>query len=226
MSMQARTIGKSLLCVAVGLTLVHVVCMVVWYKGVYPFDRWAYVAMFDLDREQSFGTWFSTMILIFASLLTLFHARNSGSTSGRMHIYWWLLGIGFILLSMDEVVGLHETVNAVIRDSRWTTFGAILVLSMGVCFLPLLLILPTRTRLLFLMAGVVYAGGAVGIEWLTWWHEDNNQLDTLAYTLWTALEEFMEMTGIILYIYALLAHIADIREETRLQLDFRPPSVS
>ena len=96
----------------------------------------------------------------------------------------------------------------------------------GSFFLPLLLILPTRTRLLFLMAGVVDTGGAVGIEWSTWRHEDNNQLDTLAYNLWTALEEFMEMTGIILYIYALLAHIVDIREETRLQLDFRPPSVS
>lgn len=34
------------------------------------------------------------------------------------------------------------------------------------------------------------------------------------------------MTGIILYIYALLAHIVDIREETRLQLDFRPSPVS
>jgi hypothetical protein len=182
--------------------------------------------MFNLDQEQGFGTWFSTMILIFASLLTLFQARNFSSTSGRMHIYWWLLGIGFILLSLDEVVGLHETVNTVIQNSRWTTFGAILVLSMGVFFLPLLLILPTRTRLLFLMAGVVDTGGAVGIEWSTWRHEDNNQLDTLAYNLWTALEEFMEMTGIILYIYALLAHIVDIREETRLQLDFRPSSVS
>jgi hypothetical protein len=74
------------------------------------------------------------MILIFAPLLTLFQARNCGSTSGRMHIYWWLLGIGFILLSMDEIVGLHETVNTVIRNVRWTTFGAILVLSMGVFF--------------------------------------------------------------------------------------------
>ena len=194
--------------------------MVIWYKDLLPIDDRLYISFFDLDEEEAFGTWFSALILFFAGLLSLFQARYPGTAPNRWHFCWWLLGIGFCMLSLDEVAGFHEFINTVVEDTHWTTYGAMLVLVAGIAFLPFTLALPKRTRTLFIIAGVIYVGGAIGVEWGTIWHEDNDLLDTLGYNLWTAVEEFMEMTGVILFIYALLAHIAHNREGARLQLEF------
>jgi hypothetical protein len=213
-------VGKLLLWIAIGLTLAHVISMFGWYKDLLPIDDWLYISFFDLDEEESLGTWFSTIILLIAGLLSMFQARYCITRIGRWHFCWWLLGIGFCILSLDEVAGFHEFVNTVVEDTHWTTFGAMLVVTLGFVFLPFLMSLPTRTRVLLLVSGAVYVGGAIGVEWATIWYEDNDQLETLTYNLWNALEEFMEMAGVILYIYALLAHITGDRKEAVLKLRF------
>ena len=219
-SIEANTIGKFLLWIAVGLTIMHVVCMVGWYQDLLPIDDWLYISFFDLDEEESLGTWFSTLILFIAGLFSLFQARFPGTPGDRWHFCWWLLGIGFFVLSLDEVAGFHEFVNTVVEDTHWTTYGAILVVLTAAALMPFILSLPPTTRWMFLLSGGIYVGGAIGVEWATIWHQDNDQLDTLGYNLWTAVEEGMEMLGVILYIYALLTHIADNREGARLQLEF------
>jgi hypothetical protein len=218
--MQAGRFSRFLLWIAIGLTVTHVVCMIAWYKHMLPFDDWLYISFFDLDEEESIGTWFSAIILLLAGLLSMLHARYPVTKMKRWHFCWWLLGIGFCVLSLDEIAGFHEFVNTVIEDTHWTTYGAILVVTMGFILLPFILNLPKRTSILFLVSAVIYVGGAIGVEWATIWYEDHSQLDTLAYNLWNALEEFMEMSGIILYIYALLAHIRNTREGAGIQLVF------
>lgn len=116
--------------------------------------------------------------------------------------------IGFHILSIDEVVGLHEYVNTLTEDTTWTTYGAIIVLIIGLANLPFLARLPSRTRNLFIIAGAIYVGGALGVERATDWYDEHDLMNTLAYNLWTAVEECMEMSGIVLFIFALLEHIA------------------
>ena len=53
----------------------------------------------------------------------------------------------------------------------------------------------------------VFLGGAVGVEMSTDWYDDQGLLNTLAYNLWTAVEEGMEMGGVVLFIYALLRYM-------------------
>ncbi|MEO1924883.1 MAG: hypothetical protein ABGY08_02655 [Gammaproteobacteria bacterium] len=219
-SVKAHTVGEFLLWIAIVLTLVHIACMVAWYENLLPIDDWLYLSFFDLDEEESLGTWFSAIILLIAGLLSLFQAGYAITRIRHWHFFWWLLGVGFCLLSLDEVVAFHEFVNTIVEDTHWTTFGAVLVVAVGFVFLPFILVLPLRTRLLFLVSGVLYVGGAIGVEWATIWYEDNDLLDTLAYNLWNALEEFLEMTGVILYIYALLAYITGDRQSATLHLRF------
>ncbi|MFP8877143.1 MAG: hypothetical protein VCB99_09590 [Myxococcota bacterium] len=64
--------------------------------------------------------------------------------------------------------------------------------------------LPSKIRFLFILAALIYVGGAVGVERATDWYDVHDLLDTLAYNLWTAVEETMEMAGVIVFIYALL----------------------
>jgi hypothetical protein len=46
------------------------------------------------------------------------------------------------------------------------------------------------------------------LERATDWYETARLLNTLKYNLLTALEEAMEMGGVILFLYALLGHMA------------------
>ena len=202
----ART-TRALLWIASGLALLHATAMVLWFTDTLPVNRWLYIAVFDLDEEESIGTWFSTLILFGAGALTILAGRLSSHDDRRWARHWTLLGAGFVLLAVDEVAGFHETVNTLVRSTHWTAFGAGVVALSGLAFLPFLRGLPRRTRNMFIVAGAVYVGGAVGVEAATIYHERNDLLNTLGYNLWTAVEEFMEMAGVILFIRALLSHV-------------------
>lgn len=202
-----RAVSWCLLTTALILTLLHVIAMLVWYLDLLPLDDWLYISFFDLDEEESIGTWFSTLLLFMAGLLSLLQARFLQGSGDRWGLCWQLLGIGFFILSLDEVAGFHEFVNTIAEETHWTTYGIALALVVGVLFLPFLMALPVRTRMLLLLSGAVYLGGAIGVERATIWHEVNDELDTLAYNLTTALEEFMEMAGVIMYIAIVLSQM-------------------
>jgi hypothetical protein len=212
--------GLFLLLIAAGLTAAHVASVVIWYRDLLPIDEWLYFSFFDLDEEESIGTWYSALILFAAGRLALLQARYARSGSQGWYSWWLLMAIGFHLLSLDEVAGFHEFVNTMVEDTHWTTYGAIIALVVATAYLPFLWALPARTRWLFIISGCIYIGGAVGVEWATIWYEENDQLNTLAYNLWNAVEESMEMTGVILFIYALLGHIAANPKTTFLKVRF------
>ena len=191
------------------LAFLHVLAVVAYYQDFISGDSWIHIAFFDLDEEEGFGTWFSTMLLMMASLLLALQGHICKKHSNRWWPWWLALSIGFLILSIDEVVGLHEYVNTVVEDTRWTTFGFGLVLVVALAYLPFLRALPPRSRYLFVLAGMFYVGGAMGVEWATGWYEDNDLLDTLVYNLWTAVEEVLEMFGVTLFIYAVIGHIRD-----------------
>lgn len=216
-SLEAPKVGVKLLLAASILTGLHVITMCLWFNDVLPLDHWWQIAPFDLDEEESFGTWYSVMLLLAAGQLLLLQARLTCQRGMPRSVWWLMLGLGFHLLSIDEVVGIHEYIGTVFEDTSWTTFGGAIVLMVAFVYLPFLAALPARTRYLFVIAGAIYVGGAMGVERATDWYDVNDLLNTLAYNLWTAVEEFLEMSGIILFIYALLDHLA--RQK-------KPPSVS
>ena len=176
-------------------------------KEALDFEYWQ-VAIFDLDEEESFGTWFSTAILLSASVLSLLVAASLRSAADSMHRWWAMLGLGFGLLSIDEVVGLHELFNTLNDDVPWTTAGFTLFVLAGFCFLPFLWHYRWRSSGLFVVAGVIYASGAIGVE-----RYSGTDINSLGYNMLTGLEEGLEMLGVIIVIYALLDVIRGIEAE-------------
>lgn len=118
-------------------------------------------------------------------------------------MYWTILAIGFHIMSIDEVVGLHEWLNSALEDILWTKIAMIGVGIVGLAFIPFLIKLDPYERQWFLIAGIIYLGGAVGIETATEHYKDNDMLNTLPYNLWTCTEEALEMLGIVLFNYIL-----------------------
>ncbi len=200
-------VARTLATVAATLVLIHLIAMQVNFnpalglKEHFGIEYW-HVAILDLDEEESFGTWFSSGILAFAGLLLLVEARAARAGEDRWHRWWGVLAVGFFFLSMDEVVGVHEYVNTLLEETPWTVFGAVILAVVGLAYLPFLWHHRGRTALLFVAAGAVYGGGAVGVE-----HFTGADVNSLHYNMWTALEEGMEMAGVILFIYALLDHL-------------------
>jgi hypothetical protein len=204
-ALEPRRVGLWLAGFALGLAFCHIVTVVWHYE--YSELPWAFRGLFDLDEEESFGTWFSSGLLLLAGLSSMLCARRAGQTGQAMRLQWWCLGFGFVLLSVDEVAGMHESVNSV-TEMSWAIPGGILAVVIGLAYLPFLFRLPRPIAVLFLVAGTIYVGGAVGVELATEGYLERDELDTVEYNLTTALEEWMEMTGVVLFLYAVLRHLS------------------
>ena len=61
--------------------------------------------------------------------------------------------------------------------------------------------------MLFVVGGIMFLGGAVGIELHVEWYNEINYTDSLPYMLWTIVEEGLEMFGVIVFIYALVSYM-------------------
>jgi len=226
-SPSARGFSLKLAAIAALLTLLHVVMWWVYYTTPYLRGHEAWTSMFDLDTEQGFGTWFSAGILLIASILTLSVSARRSMREDAWNLWWWILGAWLMFLSIDEVAGIHESLNS--EESfraiwgLWTTAGLAIVVVLGIGFLPFMWRLPRRTRWWFVAASLVYFGGALGVERYTLRFERLNQLNTLPYDLWNGLEESMEMGGVIMYLYALLRYMADDKTgRARVEIEPRP----
>lgn len=168
---------------------------------------WVIRQLFDVDEENNIPTWFSSANLMLTAALTLVLAMGKWQHRDRWRIHWMILGWGFLFLSLDEMAGLHESLNSV-AEASWAVYALPLVLVLAIVFFRFLYFLPSRTATLFILSGLLFLGGAVGVELYTEPYLHNGELNTLAYNLWTPVEEGMEMFGVILYQYALLDYMA------------------
>lgn len=178
---------------------VHVSLMCLHYR-VFEVP-WYLRQIFDVDEEDSFPTWYSAFALLLTAAVLGVNARRLKGTAHRWH--WLGLAVGFVLLSIDEIAGVHETINSLTKES-WAVPGMILVALIAGAYLPFLARLDRRTAIQFVIGGAVFVGGAIGVEYYTEPYLKNDELNTLAYNLWTALEEGMEMSGVLIFLQALL----------------------
>lgn len=90
----------------------------------------------------------------------------------------------------------------------WVIPGAIFVGACLLVYVKFLSDLPAKTRGMFLIAGTLYVGGAMGMELLGGYHTELYGLENMPYVLITTFEELLEMLGIAVFIYALLSYIS------------------
>ena len=206
-SLRAERVAFTLVAVLAVLVVVHVLAMqanfnsALGLKEKFGFHYWQ-LAFFDLDEEESFGTWFNSGLLLLAAVLLVHRARVLRAQGKAWHRWWRIMGIGFCVMSMDEIAGMHEWMNSMMKDTPWTVIGFPIFGLVALAYLPFLWHYRWRTGLLFLLAGAIYGGGAVGVE-----HFTDSDVNSLHYNMWTALEEGMEMLGVIVLIYTVLDHV-------------------
>jgi hypothetical protein len=82
--------------------------------------------------------------------------------------------------------------------------------------------LPGRIAVLFMVSGTIYVGGAVGVEKFVNWFAKTYGDNTVGYVLIDNLGEFMESTGIALFVYAILCQIAHDGREISFRVSHAP----
>jgi hypothetical protein len=93
----------------------------------------------------------------------------------------------------------------------WVIPGIALVFFLGCYFYSFLLRLPTKTRLRFLISAILYLGGCIGFELIGGKYTELYGDQSLTYALITTVEESLEMSGLIVFIW-----------ELRVRFDFTP----
>ena len=84
----------------------------------------------------------------------------------------------------------------------------VLIIFLAVFYSRFLFKLPKATRISFIIAGLIYITGLLGIEMLGGYYYELHAGESLTYSLITTLEESLEMLGLILFIRALLDYLS------------------
>ncbi len=170
-----------------------------------------HLTFFALGYEVNLPSWYSAALLLLCAALLA--AAAAAATVDRPR--WWLLAAGFLYISLDESVGLHEAVDALFTGTRglvyfgWVIPASALVLALAALFLPFLRRLAPRTRRRFLVAGAVYVTGARRLEFPLGLWVDHAGADNLVYALVDLAEETLEILGLTLFALALIDHLTE-----------------
>ena len=184
------------------------------------------IRQLDINEEGNVSTFFSAFILLFSAML-LFFIHSTVCKKEKNRRYWLFLGLIFVFLSLDESTGIHDNLmpyfqNEFVSLPPFLRFGwmipyFIFVLVVGIFFIRFVLGLPRKTRTLILLSGFIYISSALGVEFLES-QEFTIYGNTTRLLVFETLQEIMEMSGIILFIYALLNYVHSFQKPITLNI--------
>ena len=183
---------------------------------------WPFARQFNFVEEGNLANFYQGTQLEFAALILLLIWRGKKQAGGTFCGHWLALGLIFVFLGCDEVAQIHETTIAntvaLIKHrltghepgdkTGWFYIYLPLLAVFGLSYISFLKHLPGRIAVLMMTSGCIYVGGAVGVEKFVNWFAGKYGDGTVGYVLIDNLGEFMESTGIALFIYTLLSYIA------------------
>jgi hypothetical protein len=170
---------------------------------------------FDLALEGNIPTLYSAVAILLSAVLLWVHGLESRRANDGQHRYWFALAAIMAFLGVDEAVVIHEQFSTLLERFLepgglfyflWVIPYGIGTVLLGLVFLRFLLRLPRRTARLFVVAGAIFVLGAIAVEMVSARAAELHGTASLRYSLLYTLEEFLEMTGIVVFIYALLDH--------------------
>ena len=228
MHVSPKKLGACLFVVALTLTFVSGVAQVT--NILLGADANPLLTLLFVGRDASLPSWFSAVMLLACSVLSVLitHARRVCDQERSFH--WWGLAIIFLYLSIDEAISIHEKLSPLgsamlsvagtgdFVQRAWVVPAVIVLSVLVLLYAGFFLRLPQRIRNLVLVAIGLFFGGAVGLEVLTDLYvylsggvRDLTVVENVIRTLiFPHIEEFAEMSGLIVFIYALLLHAREI----------------
>jgi hypothetical protein len=207
---------KILVLAIAGLLVAHLATQVLKYHFGHNYQA-GLERLFNLDGENNIPSWYASSALLLCSAFLWLIWRLRQQQADRDAPYWVALSLIFLFLSIDEAASIHESLvyHSVLYllpglDATgyllypWVLAGGAFALIVAFSCLRFLFRLPSKTRWGFVLSGLLYVGGALGLDLLEgkfeYQHEGREQFP---YALLVAVEESLEMLGILLFLYSL-----------------------
>ena len=186
-----------------------------------------YPAVFSVSNEGKLPTFYSGVTLLVAALLLAATATYERRNGGRFARHWFGLALIFVFMAADELLEIHELSMGPMRRVfgisggplffAWVIPAMALLALLAITYARFLAALPRPSLRAFLIAGSVYVGGALGMELVGSAYFTTHSNDVI-YGVIATIEEMGEMTGMALFILALLDHLARIAPDWRIEL--------
>ena len=221
------SVFKLLLLIIGVLTYLNVLALLFRFLYDDPFPT--FYKYFNVAHERNIPTLYSAIALTVAATLLATNARHSWEKCDGQHRYWAGLALIFLFLAFDEGTKIHEQLSGVME--RWVTPKGYLywlwvipygfaVLVLAAVYLRFMIRLSRTTRYHFILAALLFLGGAIGLDMLQGREAYLNigSDKTILYCVLYSVEEFLEMIGVAVFIYALLKNLADESPVIRITL--------
>lgn len=176
-------------------------------------NRW-----FNVDHEANVPTYFSMLLLLSAAVLLGLIGWVNWQVGNPFAVHWIVLSLIFQCLGFDEIVEMHELLTSHVRPKlgptdylyyAWVLPGMAFTSIVGLSFLRFLVNLPHRFCVLFVVSSGIYLAGVLGLELVEGHLVTQHGMEhpiPLHFITYSA-QEFLEMEGIVLFIYALLEYL-------------------
>lgn len=225
-------IGKVLLLVCAAVMALHLVSVAV--RSIARPDGRVLadvLALLNGAHERSLASWWTSALLVTCCLAAVVAARLAGADSRTSPAArgWLVLAVIFALLSLDEIVSLHERgadwaaavfeTGSLLARLGWTIPAAAVLLASLVVLVPAFRAIPSRPRRVIAAGLATSIAGALGMEVV-------NVLltDAGARYLWRhlamAVEEAAEMAGVVIALLGVLTATPAHWAEGRLTLSY------
>ena len=169
--------------------------------------------LFDLSHEANIPAWFSSNLLLAGAIVA---GLVSAATRGAHGQGWKGIALVMAFFSLDEIAGFHERFvipqeyigpYGSIRNITWVFVGVVVTGALVALFLRTVLASPPPIRRAVLVAGAIYAGGALGMETIGGiWALRHGEVNWVHATC-VMMEEGGEMLGATLFLDAGLRYL-------------------
>lgn len=211
--------------VLVGIAAVsHTVWLLTGFTDEFWFQLWY---LFDVGREHNIPTWYASFLWATLGALGVLGAALTQRRAG-----WLVLAVVAFAASIDEYAELHErldSVGAPLAASlgldvwfTWVLPAIAIVVLVVVALIPLLRALPPAQLWLLVLGGVLFVGGALGVETLSGLVllASGGEVNRV-YVYVTMVEELLELVGVAVAIGAVAALYSWRARDGRLAVTFR-----
>lgn len=199
--------GKFLLLFAALAMLISFTQQCLHHLGLIAKPVW----LLDADVEKSVPTWLSVVLLFLAGVLLGLIASCERDLRSRRWRYWLVLAAGFLLMSLDEFLELHERIPLEIAEVfglgqqerqilEWfpVPVAALALLIFG----RFLFGLPVPVRNWLILAGGLYCTGIVAVELVVNFVLGGIDHNTFSGAVLVTTEESFELAGVLALLYA------------------------
>ncbi len=231
--LSAKNVFMTLVAVSVTLVVISFVGVVILnpYEGdpyngselATPTALSKIVLRFDVIQEGNIPSWFSGVILFVASALLGVIGAQKYVQRDRFRWQWLALAGLFLLFSLDEIAYLHEGVSNFMKQQSneimqlgYIVPAVIFVGIVGLWYLPFIRGLPPQTRRQIILAAFLFVFGALKLEIVENVLLRTHDLQSALVLTVNHFQDLLEMLGVSLFIYALLAYIRSHMSPLRL----------